>query len=141
MKRIPLYIILIALIMLLGCGGSNPRDTVKSFVTHVVENDSTGIDSLVDWNSMITGRLQDMSPEDSSEAIVYHRGNFIESLLDSGSRRRNYLNSQIVIGKAEADDSVANVEVSFIDRTTGVQNYTKMLLKLHDDQWKITYFY
>ncbi|MCP4632761.1 MAG: hypothetical protein GY855_07525 [candidate division Zixibacteria bacterium] len=134
-------ILLIISLVFIACGGDNPRNTVKDFVGAVLVDDSMVIDSLVDWEKMITSRLEEMSPEDSAKSFTYYKNEFFKSLVDNGKRRQNYLNSQIVIGKGDVEGDRAEVELSFIDKTTGIQNYTKVVLVKKTEGWKIIYFY
>lgn len=136
---IPLMLLFLSL-FISGCGGNNPRSTVKDYVKAVLKDDSTAVDSLIDWETMITGRLQEMSPQDSLNALAYHKGNFLSSLVDSGWRRLYYMNSQIVIGKSDISGDRAEVELSFIDQQTRVQNYTRVVLIKKGKNWKIIYF-
>ncbi|MBD3234366.1 MAG: hypothetical protein GF315_11640 [candidate division Zixibacteria bacterium] len=142
MKLNSIIIIILALAAILNCSNQdNPRTVVKQFVASVLADDSTAVESLVDWDSMIKARLEEMSPEDSTKALRYYREQFLSSLLGDGEKRQYYRNSQIVIGKGEIENGRADVELSFIDRQTGVQNYTKVVLRRMQDSWKIVHYY
>lgn len=141
-KSVPAIIILAVYLGFASCSKvENPRTVVKEFANAVLQDDSTKIESLINWEGMIKGRLQTMSHNDSIRAFEYHKNKFMESLIDSGYRRLSYLNSRIVVGKGEIKGNRAEVELSFIDKETAIQNYTKVVLDKSPDGWKIIYFY
>ena len=141
MNKLYILVLISGSVLLKGCGGDDPRSVVKGFVNAVLADDSSTIEMLVDWDTMIKERLQEMSPEDSADALIHHKQQFFSSLVDSGSRRLYYQKSQIVINKSVKSGDRAEVELSFIDRDTCVQNYTKVVLIRNPDGWKLIYFY
>ncbi|PJA26910.1 MAG: hypothetical protein CO189_08590 [candidate division Zixibacteria bacterium CG_4_9_14_3_um_filter_46_8] len=137
----PVIFLLFSLLIISCSGRDDPRNVVKEFVGAIISNDSTAIESMVNWEGMIKSRLEEMSPEDSSRSLIYYKAEFFNSLIDSGNRRLYYLNSQIVVGKGKITDDRAEVELSFIGKDTGIQNYTKVGLLKSPDGWKIIYLY
>jgi hypothetical protein len=56
-----------------------------------------------------------------------------------GHYRKIMTGSQIVVNQEKLlDDTSATVEVSYIERKSRVQYYTKMRLKLRDGVWVVT---
>ncbi len=134
--------LILILAAFLSCSSQDdPRTIVKQFVASVLADDSTAVETMIDWDSMIKSRLEEMSSEDSTKALRYYKEQFLSSLLGDGEKRQYYRNSQIVIGKGEIDNDRAEVELSFIDRKSGVQNYTKVVLRRTQDSWKIVHYY
>jgi hypothetical protein len=82
-----------------------------------------------------------MSPEDSVKVMDEYRVKTIQSLLGEGDVRKRFLHDLIVVNTETRQDSVAEVEVSFLDRQAGNQLYTKMQLRRQPDRsWRVTYF-
>lgn len=134
---------IIALTMIVfACSGKpNPKDTVFDFIEGVKTSDSLKVVNNLDVDAYVKSRMIEMSPEDSAKALEENRVKTIQSLLDDGPTRLRWLDQQIVVNEATVKDSIAEVEVSFINKTTLHQLYTKMQLKLQPDgTWKITYF-
>jgi hypothetical protein len=137
LKRISLFVGLF-----LACsGGPNPKDTVFDFIEAVMVSDSTAVVDLLDVDAYVKSRMAEMSPEDSAAALESEREKTINSLLNDGPTRLKWMTQQIVVNEAKVYDDTAEVEVSFIDKTTRHMIYTKMqLVKQADGSWKITYF-
>jgi len=135
-------IIMFAVLVLLSCSGTpDPKDTVFSFIDAVLNSDSLRVVNNLDVDSYVKSMMTEMSPEDSAAALEENRVKTIQSLLGDGSKRLFWQSQQIVVNQASVQDSIAEVEVSFINLTTRHQIYTKMQLKLQpDNTWKIIYF-
>jgi len=135
-------LIVISFVTLVACSGKpNPKDVVFNFIEAVMTSDSLGVVNNLDVDAYVKSRMTEMSPEDSAKTLFENREKTIKSLLGEGPVRLRWLNQQIVVNEAFETDSAAEVEVSFIDRTTRHQLYTKMQLKKEADaSWKIVYF-
>ncbi|TET69162.1 MAG: hypothetical protein E3J45_02125 [Candidatus Zixiibacteriota bacterium] len=134
--------IFLLLLFFISCGGEkNPKGVVKDFIWAVQDSDSATIVSCLDLDTIVRRSLKTTSPEDSLLLLGIYKEKFLGTLLGDGHRRITWLKSQIVLGAEEIRDSLAEVEVSFIDKETGRQNYTKMQLRETEEGWKIIYFY
>jgi hypothetical protein len=135
-------IIIVMILILAACsGGPTPKDTVFEFIEAVKNADSLKIVQILDIDAYIKSRLPEMSPEDSTRVMDEYRVKTIQSLLGNGEIRRRFLNDLIVVNTEARQDSIADVEVSFVDRQANTQLYTKMLLRHQPDHtWRITYF-
>jgi len=114
---------------------------VKDFIWAVQDSDSATVVSCLDLDTIVRRSLKTTTPEDSLLVLGVYRGKILGTLLGDGHRRTTWRKSQIVLGVEEIRDNLAEVEVSFIDKETGRQNYTKMQLKKTEEGWKIIYFY
>jgi hypothetical protein len=140
--RVLLLSIFLVLVFLFSCGGQrSPKGVVKDFIWAVQDSDSATIVSCLDLDAIVRRSVKTTSPEDSLLLLGIYREKILKTLLGNGHRRTTWLKSQIVLGAEEIRDSLAEVEVSFIDKETGRQNYTKMQLRETEQGWKITYFY
>ena len=135
-------LILILAIAAVACSGKpDPKNTVFDFLEAVMVSDSLGIVNTLDVDAYVLSHLMEMSPEDSALAIPEQRQKTIQSLLGDGDTRSRWLRQQILVNEALVTDTLAEVEVSFIDKTSGHMVYTKMQLKWQpDDTWKIVFF-
>lgn len=133
---------IISLLILASCSGKpDPKDVVFDFIDGVLTSDSLKVVNDLDVDAYIKARMTEMSPEDSARALAENRIKTIQSLLGEGPIRLRWLDQQIVVNESFETDTTAEVEVSFIDRTTRHQIYTKMQLRKEPDGfWKIVYF-
>lgn len=134
--------LIIPIVLLLACtGGPNPKDTVFEFIGAVMTSDSLGVMKTLDVDAYVKMRMAEMTPEDSADVLEENRAKTIQSLLGDGIIRAHWQGQQILVNESTVKDSTAEVEVSFIDRTTRHMVYTKMQLRLQpDNTWKIIYF-
>jgi hypothetical protein len=129
-------------VLLIFCGGQkSPKSVVKEFIWAVQDSESAKIISCLDLDTMVRRSLRTTTPEDSLLVLGVYKQRILGTLLREGHRRTTWLKSQIVIGTGEIRGNLAEVEVSFIDKETGRQNYTKMQLHETEGGWKIIYFY
>jgi len=133
---------LVFMTIFMGCsGGPDPKDTVFAFIEAVMTSDSLGVVNNLDVDTYVKFRMAEISPQDTAAAIAENRAKTIQSLLGDGTTRSRWMSQQILVNEASVSDSIAEVEVSFIDLTTRHQLYTKMQLKRQpDNSWKIIYF-
>ncbi len=138
MRKIIIVLILIAA----ACSsGPTPKKTVFEFIDAVKSDDSLKIVQLLDIDAFIKSRMPEMSPEDSAKALEEYRVKTIQSLLDNGDIRHRFLHDLIVVNIESRQGDVAEVEVSFVNRETKTQLYTKIQLhRQPDGTWRITYF-
>lgn len=126
----------------MACSGQpGPKDVVFDFIDAVLTSDSLGVINNLDVDEYVKLLLMEMSPEDSALAISERREKTIQSLLGDGDTRSRWLRQQIVVNELFPGDTLAEVEVSFIDQASGHMVYTRMQLKRQpDDSWKIIFF-
>lgn len=135
------YIIIAILIISACSSGPAPKDTVFEFIDAVKGSDSLRVVKLLDVDAYIKSRMPSMSPEDSAKVLAEYRTTTIQSLLGTGEVRSRWLHDMIVVNTETRQDSLAEVEVSFINKDTQTQLYTKMQLHQQPDRsWRITYF-
>jgi hypothetical protein len=135
--------IIIALIITVAAcsSGPTPKQTVFEFIDAVKSSDSLKIVQILDINAYVESRMPEMSPEDSARVLDEYRVKTIQSLLDNGEVRSRFLHDLIVVNTEFRRENVAEVEVSFVNKETRAQLYTKMQLhRQPDGAWRITYF-
>jgi len=127
---------------MLGCAGKpNPKDTVMDLFTALHADDTTlvlqSIDARRAWHSVSLDLKQ---PGDSLLTRIPWDERLQASLTGDGRLRSRWMKMQVVIGATEIIADSATVEVSFIDRDTRIQFYSKMALLFHGGAWKIVAF-
>ena len=135
-------LLILVIPLLLACSSQpGPKDVVFEFIDGVLTSDSLIVVKNLDIDAYIKSLMMEMSPADSTAILSEKRVSTIQSLLGDGETRRRWLRSQIIVNTETKSDSVAEVEVSFIDRSINHQLYTKMQLKRQvDKSWKIVFF-
>ncbi len=135
-------LIILSAVFLACSGRPDPKDTVFLFIEAVMTSDSLGVVNNLDIDAYVVALMAEMSPDDSAAVLAANREKTIQSLLGKGPVRLKWMSRQILVNESVESDSTAEVEVSFIDRTTRHMVYTKMQLKLQpDNSWKIVYFH
>jgi len=131
----------LALGLMVCSGKPGPKDVVFEFIRAVYDSDSLKITQILDVDAYTRMHMVEMSPEDSALVLEEYRVKTIQSLLGDGEKRAFWIKSQILVNQEHVKDDFAEVDVSFIDRVTGVLLYTKIQLeKQPDGYWKIVYF-
>lgn len=133
---------IIFILTLLACSGKpGPKDVVFDFIDAVKNSDSLRVERDLDIERYIKSIMTEMSSEDSTRVLAEYRVKTIQSLLGEGDVRSRWMRNLIVVNKEEKKDTLADVEVSFIDQSAGHQLYTKMqLCRQADGSWRIIYF-
>jgi hypothetical protein len=126
----------------LGCAGKpNPKDTVMDLFTALHADDTTMVLRSVDTGRAWRSVSLDLKQPDDSLLTAIPWGERLESALTGDGRLRSrWTKMQVVIGETEIKADSATVEVSFIDRDTRIQFYSKMALVFYDDHWRIVAF-
>ena len=124
-----------AIILAIGaCSGKpGPKDVVFEFIRAVYDSDSTKIVQLLDVDAYTRMHMTEMSPEDSAIVLKENRAKTIQSLLGNGQKRAYWMKSQILVNKEHINGDFAEVDVSFIDKVSGVLLYTKIQLRKQPD--------
>lgn len=132
---------LLAGIVIYACGSKapSPRQRVLEFV-RVLQSDSLAdITPYVDLDSVATYEYSDTKYD--SLSLSQKKRRLLDGFVGSGEYRSVWAKSQIVVNhEFIKDDTTARVEVSFIDRSTRIQYYSQMGLKLRSNVWIVTDF-
>ena len=135
-------IIISSILALIACSNNPaPKDTVFDFIDAVLNSDSLRVVKDLDMDAYIKNLMMPMSSEDSVKTLQEYRIKTIQSLLGDGDVRQRWSRSQIIVNNESVNDSIADVEVTFGDKSSGHYVYTKMQLQRQlDKSWKIIYF-
>ncbi len=128
-------------LIVLSCGSDGPsaRSRVLEFVRNIQADSLADITLFVDLDSVATYEFSDAKYD--SLTLGQKKQRLITGFIGSGEYRGVWAKSQIVVNEEfRRDDTTALVEVSFIDRSTRIQYYSQMGLKLRGGAWAITNF-
>lgn len=128
-------------LILVSCGNEGPsaRSHVLEFVRLIQSDSLADITPYVDLDSVAAYEFSDAKYDGLSLAAKKQR--LLTGFIGTGEYRGVWAKSQIVVNEEfRRDDSTALVEVSFIDRSTRIQYYSQMGLKLRGNAWTITNF-
>ncbi len=130
---------LLLLLILLPCCANrpDPRTTVKKFIEAVDQSDTTLINELLDFRALLKESLEGFSEKSKEELLPELRQNVLKDFSGEGITRMTWKNSLLVVGKSEVAGDSATVEVTYINKTSGTKDYTKIGLHLIDGKWKI----
>ena len=115
----------------------DPREDVKKLIVGVDQSDTTALKESLDLNWIVSQRLKGVPEKDSLASFLKKRQELLDDLTGNGATRVSWNNSLVVIGKSEVIGDSATVEVTYIDKTNGIKDYTKMGLSFKDGKWKI----
>lgn len=141
LRRI-IYSLPIVLALMIGACGDDvpsPRSRVLDFVRLIQSDTLADITPFIDLDSVATYEFVD-SKYDSLD-LDQKRRRLLAGFVGAGEYRGVWAKSQIVVNhEFFRDDTTAHVEVSFIDRSTRIQYYSQMGLKLRGGVWVVTNF-
>jgi hypothetical protein len=115
----------------------DPREDVKKLIAAVDQSDTTALKESLDLNWIVSQRLKGNTEKDSLASFLKKRQELLDDLTGNGATRVSWNNSLMVIGKSEVIGDSATVEVTYIDKTNGIKDYTSMGLYFKEGKWKV----
>lgn len=115
----------------------DPREDVKQLIAAVDQSDTTALKESLDLNWIVNQGLKGVPEKDSLASFLKKRQELLDDLTDNGATRVSWNNSLVVIGKSEVAGDSATVEVTYIDKTNGIKDYTRMGLYFKEVKWKV----
>jgi len=103
-------------------------------------NDAPAIEHLVDLPSVMENSQEDYALQTDKPRVFHNPEDILDDLTGDGITKNRWFSMQRVIGETEIKGDTAYVEVSFINKKTGVQYYNKFGLHRVDDRWEIYSF-
>ncbi len=129
------------IVLLFSCGKNAPsaRARVLDFVRTIQADSLADIMPYIDLDSVATYEYKDAQYD--SLTMDQKKRRLLAGFVGNGEYRGVWAKSQIVVNNEfYSDDTTARVEVSFIDRSTRIQYYSQMGMKLRSNLWVITNF-
>ena len=136
-------ILFLAAIIITGCDKQKfdtPRDVVVHLFGAMERDDQSAIVYLVDLPSMMGLENEDYALKTDNPRTFYNPQDILDDLTGEGLTKRRWFSMQRVIGQTEYNGDSALVDVSFINKETGVQYYNKFGLCKKKDRWMIYSF-
>ncbi len=135
-----LIIAMTAVSILAACGPKEtPRKAAFDFIYAVLDGDSLAIEHHLDLDAMVTRRMTEFTPADTLTPEVLRRI-LIGNLTGDGGTRLLWKNQQIIVNQEFVNGDSAQVEMTFIDQTTGKTEYSMIYLYRTQGRWRV-YFY
>ncbi len=141
--RIIILILFLSTTLLTGCDKhsfDSPRDVVVHLFGAMERDDQSAIIYLVDLPSMMALENEDYALQTDNPRTFHDPQEILEDLTGEGLTKRRWFSMQRVIGQTEQRGDSALVEVSFINKETGIQYYNKFGLCKKKDRWMIYSF-
>jgi hypothetical protein len=136
--RLTCLAILIFLAATWSCSNKpDPREDVKKLIAAVDQSDTTALKASLDLDWMANQGSEGIPAKDRPELLSKKRQELLDDLTGNGATRTSWNNSLVVIGKSEVAGDSAAVEVTYIDKTNGIKDYTRMGLYFKDGRWKV----
>jgi hypothetical protein len=127
--------------LIVGCSSrETPKEVTINFIGGVIDGDSTAIVKYLDLDAMIAKRIKEFPPTDTNQTPASLRQTLIKNLTGDGGTRTHWLNQRIVVNQETVKGDSAQVEMSMIDQTNGVTEYSMIYLYRKDGRWRV-YFY
>lgn len=127
--------------LLYGCGAKEtPKQVTFEFIGAVLDGDTTAITQFLDLDAMVARRMKEMPMADSGQTPAELKAILMKNLTGSGGTRLHWLNQRIVVNQETIKGDSAHVEMSMIDQTTGVTEYSMIYLYRQNGRWRV-YFY
>jgi len=129
-------------VAIFGCSSQpSPKDTVMDFFSAIYSDDTSIVRGSVDLDRAYVSVKNDLHEAgDSLETDIDWGERLAASLTGEGRLRTRWLKTKVVINKTEFFGDSATVEVSFLDRETGIHFYNKVALVRRPDRWVIVTF-
>jgi len=135
------FIIVILGALLFGCAAKEtPKAISFEFINAVLDGDSTAIARYLDLDAMIAKRMKEIPPTDSTQTPANLRQILMNNLTGSGGTRTHWLNQRIIVNQETVKGDTAQVEMSMIDQTTGMTEYSMIYLYRKDGRWRVFFY-
>lgn len=136
-----LILFLFGLIISCGSGDdASPKDVVIKLFGAMERNDRGTIVHVIDLPELMNKESEDYALQTDRPRVFHNPEELLDDLTDDGLTKTRWFAMQRVIGQTQILGDSATVEVSFINKSTDVQYYTKFGLHRKNNRWKIYSF-
>ncbi len=142
--------VLAVTICLLGVGGSivgcsisdskSPRLVVIELFGAMEQNDVPTLASVLDIQGLMEKRQLDYALNIDTPRVFSSPTQLFEDLTNDGLTKKTWFSFQRVVGDEEIIGDSAFVDVSFVDRDTGIQTFNKFGVRKIGERWRIYSF-
>jgi len=136
--------LVVALAAMWGCSTDkyaepDPQQTVVKFLRAVEQNRRADLAHYLDFPAFIGKHERDITLSDTIRTFT-NPEQILDDLSKGGFTYQRWMGMQRVVGKGEIMGDSALVEVSFVNKETGMQYYNKWGLRRYGNTWKIYSF-
>jgi len=137
-------LVVVAAFICVACGGTSVGDPPKQVVIKLFgameRNDRGAIANSLDLAALMQGVDADYALQVEPPRRFALPTEILTDLTDSGRTKQVWFSMQRVIGDEEKNGDTAFVEVSFVNKETGVQYFNKFGLRRQNGHWRIFAF-
>jgi hypothetical protein len=137
-------ILFLAALLINGCGSDTGADTPKEAVIGLFgamdKDDRGAVFHLLDMSALMGKETEDYALQSDEPRIFHNPEEILDDLTGDGLTKKRWFAMQRVIGHTELFGDSATVEVSFIDKSTETQYFTKFGVRVVNGRWKIYSF-
>ncbi len=141
MKKIFLVLSLMSILpIFFYCStGPSPRVVVMDFVEAVNKADTASIEKYLDLDGFSQQKISELPEAERQRIPPKFKENLKADFLGNGLTRLMWQNKMIVVNKENILGDSAIVEVTFIDKETGITVYSNAKLHKINKRWLIYY--
>lgn len=139
----PVTTVLIALLLLWGCSGSessDPKKLVISFFGAMEKNDQAALAHYLDLAELMKNIDEDYAFQSDSPRVFTSPQQVLDDLTNDGLTKKRWFSYQRIINQVDVVGDHATVEVTFNDKEKGIAYLTKFGVHKVNDKWKIYSF-
>jgi hypothetical protein len=145
MARMAFCLIAIAVAAIVGCSSgfekeSDPGKVVVNMFRAMEKGDTATLVHYLDFESLLKPGEHDYALQMDTPRVFSNPQEIITDLLKGGLTHTRWVAMQRIVGSSTVSNDTALVEVSFINKSTSTQYYTKFGLRKVNDRWKIFSF-
>jgi len=138
-----LCLLIIGVIMLAGCSGSDqsdPKKVVMAFFGAMEKNDQPTLARLLDLPELMKNTEEDYSVTTDEPRVFTNPKDILDDLTNDGKTKQRWFSYQRIVNQAEIMGDNATVEVTFVDKGASKGYLTKFGLHKVNDKWRIYSF-
>lgn len=141
-----LVLVVSALVLVaFGCSSgpntdSDPQKVVVKMFRAIEKGDRSALAHFLDFPTLLQQTGVDYALQSDTVRVFHNPEDILDDLLEGGFTYSRWANLQKIVNKSWQEQDSALVEVSFIDRQTDTQYYTKFGLRRVNDVWKVYSF-
>ena len=123
-----------------GGSGDSPKEVVIKLFGAMERDDRDAIPYLIDLPAMMNVRGEDYALQTDSPRVFHNPMDVLDDMTGTGLTKTRWFSMQRVVGKTDIAGDTAFVEVSFINKKTGIQYYNRFGLHKASGRWQIYSF-
>jgi hypothetical protein len=140
MKKALLTLSLLAALIIACSSDNTPKAVTFKFIGAVLDSDSLAIKQYLDLDQMVARRIREVPTLDSTQTPDKLRSIILKNLTGDGGTRAHWQNQRIIVNQETVKGDSAQVEMTMIDQTNGVTEYSMIYLYRKDGHWRVCFY-